>query len=172
MSHSAANLAINWTEQGLVPDRVIRASIRRLLRQRLGEIRAGDTEASAAATERFIADIGEAPVALAPELANEQHYEVPALFYAHVLGPHRKYSSCYWGDGIATLGEAEEAALRLTCEWAQLAPGQDILELGCGWGSLALWMAQHFHGSRITAISNSHSQRAYIEAEPRRPERQ
>nr|WP_312028302.1 cyclopropane-fatty-acyl-phospholipid synthase family protein [Aquabacterium sp. J223] len=99
-----------------------------------------------------------------PEKANEQHYEVPAAFFEAVLGPHRKYSSCWWPDGVQTLEQAEAAALAATCERAGLEDGQQVLELGCGWGSLSLWMAERFPGSRITAVSNSQSQRRHIEA--------
>jgi cyclopropane-fatty-acyl-phospholipid synthase len=97
--------------------------------------------------------------------ANEQHYEVPSAFFEQVLGPRRKYSCCYWPNDVTDLDGAEEAALRLTCERADLADGQTILDLGCGWGSLSLWMAEHLHGARIVAISNSSSQRRYIEAQ-------
>ncbi len=165
---SLANLAINWTEQGLVPDAAIRAGIRRLLRQRLDEIRAGDAEAAANAAEDFIAGMSRAPLALLPEKANEQHYEVPAAFYAIALGRHRKYSSCFWPEGVRTLDEAEAEALAATCERAQLADGQEILELGCGWGSLSLWMAEGYPRARITAVSNSASQREYILAQAAR----
>ena len=165
---SLANLAINWTEQGLVPDAAVRAGIRRLLRQRLEEIRADDCEAASALTEAFVASMVQAPVALLPEKANEQHYEVPADFYAIALGQHRKYSSCYWPEGTRTLSEAEAESLATTCERARLADGQDILELGCGWGSLSLWMAEGYPQSRITAVSNSASQREYIMAEAAR----
>ncbi len=167
MSH-ATRLAINWTEQGLLPDSVIRAGIRRLLKQRLAQIDAHDAEAACARTERFVAEMEAAPIALLPELANEQHYEVPADFYALALGRHRKYSSCYWPTGVTSLEEAESAALALTCERAGLLDGMDILELGCGWGSLTLWMAEHYPASRITAVSNSHSQRDYILGEAAR----
>ncbi len=94
-----------------------------------------------------------------------QHYEVPSSFFGHVLGPNRKYSSCFYKEEVSTLQEAEEEALRQTVEHADLADGQSILELGCGWGSLSLWMARQFPASRIVAVSNSHSQRQYIEAE-------
>jgi cyclopropane-fatty-acyl-phospholipid synthase len=164
MNH-AARLAIDWTEQGLVPDRMIRAGIRRLLKQRIGEIDAEDAEAAGRRIERFVASMDEAPIALSPELANEQHYEVPAAFYGLALGPHRKYSACYWPEGVTTLGEAEATALAATCERAGLADGMHVLELGCGWGSLTLWMAEQFPRCRITAVSNSHSQRAHITRE-------
>ncbi len=158
----ATNVAINWTEQGLVPDVVIRAGIRRLLRQRLDEISTGDCERATALTRVFVADMRRAPVALVPELANEQHYEVPADFFGLVLGEHRKYSSCWWPTGVTNLDAAEAASLAATCEHARLTDGQSILELGCGWGSLTLWMAEHYPNSSITAVSNSNSQRKHI----------
>jgi cyclopropane-fatty-acyl-phospholipid synthase len=109
-----------------------------------------------------------AELAPVPHLANEQHYEVPARFFDLALGPHLKYSCAWWPDGTQTLEAAEARALAATCEHAGLADGQDVLELGCGWGSLTLWMAAHYPASRITAVSNSSSQRAWIEAEARR----
>ncbi len=160
---TATNLALNWIEQGLVPDTVIRAGIRRLLKERLTEIGAADPAVAGELAETFIASLGEAPVALLPNKANEQHYEVPAAFFALALGPHRKYSSCWWPEGVDTLDAAEAAALTATCQRAELADGQRILELGCGWGSLTLWMAKHYPASRITAVSNSSSQRLHIE---------
>jgi len=163
-----ASLALACTERGIVPGPLVRAGIRRLLDARLTEIRAGDAEAAAEQAESFLAAMRQAPVALVPEKANEQHYEVPAGFFAAVLGPRRKYSSGWWPEGVNDLAAAEEAALAETARHAQLADGQRILELGCGWGSLTLWMAEHLPGSRITAVSNSHSQRAYIMAEARR----
>jgi cyclopropane-fatty-acyl-phospholipid synthase len=108
---------------------------------------------------------GIAPV---PHLANEQHYEVPAQFFVFALGSYRKYSSAWWPADAADLAAAEAAALVATCERAELADGQSILELGCGWGSLTLWMAQRYRASRITAVSNSQSQRAWILAEAAR----
>jgi len=167
MADSTA-VAVNWVEQGLVPDRVIRLGIRRLLKSRLAELKSGDAVAVAELTQSFVDGLRNAPLALLPEKANEQHYEVPAAFFGAVLGSHRKYSSCFWGEGdsaVHTLGQAEAAALQITCERAGLADGQQVLELGCGWGSLSLWMAERFRGSRITALSNSHSQREYIEAQ-------
>ncbi len=167
----STSVAVNWVEQGLVPDRVIRLGIRRLLKARLAELRSGDAVATAALTQAFVDEWQSAPLALLPEKANEQHYEVPAAFFGAVLGTHRKYSSCYWGEtggAVRTLAQAEAAALQVTCERADLSDGQQILELGCGWGSLSLWMAQRYPASRITALSNSQSQRAYIEAEAAR----
>ena len=166
--NGAARLAIGWVEQGLVPDRVVRAGIRRLCEQRLRDIRAADAEASARASEDFAREMDAADTALVPELANAQHYEVPAEFFGLALGAQRKYSSCWWPEGIVRLDDAEAAALAATSRRAGLAPGQDVLELGCGWGSLTLWMAARFPTSRITAVSNSSSQREHILGEAAR----
>jgi cyclopropane-fatty-acyl-phospholipid synthase len=160
--------AIAWTETGRLPDVAVRSGIRHLLRRRLDEIRADDPAAAADAQEAFVATMHAAPVALLPDQANAQHYEVPADFIALALGPHRKYSCCFWGEGVTTLAEAEAAALRLSCERAGIADGMRVLELGCGWGSLTLWIAAQFPGASVTAVSNSRSQRAHIEAEARR----
>ncbi|MDQ6628589.1 MAG: cyclopropane-fatty-acyl-phospholipid synthase family protein [Pseudomonadota bacterium] len=160
--------AVHWVEQGRVPDRVVRLGIQRLLKARLAELHDGDAAASAALGEAFIAAMRAAPIAPLPEKANEQHYELPPAFFAAVLGPHRKYSSCFWPGHDATLEQAEAAALQATCERAGLADGQRVLELGCGWGSLSLWIAQRYPGSHVTAISNSHSQRCFIEQEAAR----
>jgi cyclopropane-fatty-acyl-phospholipid synthase len=162
---SSASAAIHWVEQGLVPDGAVRMGVRRLLRQRLAELDSGNPEAVARHSQAFFDELRNAPLALLPEKANEQHYELPADFFAAVLGPHRKYSCCWWPQGVETLEQAEAAALAETCARASLADGQRILELGCGWGSLSLWMAERFPGSRITAVSNSHSQRMFITAE-------
>jgi len=166
--NTATKIAVDWVEQGLMPDRLVRAGIRRLLRERLTEIRATDTVEAASRCAAFFEQIATAPIAVTPDLANAQHYEIPAAFFAEVLGLHRKYSSCWWPEGVVTLDAAEEAALAATCERADLADGQDILELGCGWGSLTLWMAARYPRARITAVSNSHSQRIYIQAEAAR----
>jgi cyclopropane-fatty-acyl-phospholipid synthase len=165
---STAAKAMNWVEQGLVPDKVIRLGIGRLLKERLVEIHSGDPDAAADLHAAFIDEMRAAPMAPLPEKANEQHYEVPAAFFAEVLGPHRKYSSCFWGPETITLEQAEAAALEITCARAGLVNGQDVLELGCGWGSLTLWMAGRYPGSHNTAVSNSASQREYIEAEAAR----
>ncbi len=157
--------AISLSERGLLPDAVLRAGIRSLLRERLQEIHAADPAAAAATCDAFVGALRGADVALLTDKANEQHYEVPAEFFGGVLGPHRKYSSCWWPSGVETLERAEAASLAATCERAELADGQHILELGCGWGSLSLYMAAHYPQSRVTSVSKSHSQRAYIEAE-------
>jgi cyclopropane-fatty-acyl-phospholipid synthase len=151
-------------ENGLVPDFLIRAAIRRMLRERLREEDRGSEAANRAKLLAFVDEMKCSSIALRTESANAQHYEVPAAFFESVLGPRLKYSSASYAKGCESLGEAEEAMLRLTCERAQLTDGQDILELGCGWGSLTLWMAEQFPNSRITGVSNSASQRAFIEA--------
>ncbi len=149
-------------ESGLVPDVVIRAAIRRMLRARLAEEDRGSESANRAKLLAFAAEMRKAPIALRTESANAQHYEVPAAFFERTLGARLKYSSALFAEGCDSLDEAEEAMLRLTCERAQLADGQDVLELGCGSGSLTLWMAEQFPRSRITAVSNSASQREFI----------
>ena len=160
---TAANTILEWTERGLVPDSVIRAGIRRLCRQRLRDIEADDPEASGARLETFIDQMNASPIALVPELANEQHYEVPAEFFDQVLGEHRKYSCCFWGDDVQTLGQAEAEALRITCERAGIENGMSVLDLGCGWGSLSLWIAEHYPDCSVTSVSNSTAQRRHIE---------
>jgi cyclopropane-fatty-acyl-phospholipid synthase len=151
-------------ESGFVPDVVLRAGIRRLLAERLrDESKRSDDERA-----RFLASMDAAPIALETSAANEQHYEVDPEFYGLVLGPHRKYSCCLFESPTTDLGAAEGAMLALTSERADLRDGQRVLELGCGWGSLSLWMAEHYPRSRITAVSNSHSQRRFIEGEAAR----
>ena len=129
--NNASQLAFDITEQGYMPDIVLRRGIRFLLKQRLKEINAADVEAMAEQTFNFVKDMNASPVALQPEKANEQHYEVPAEFFQQALGSHLKYSCAYWPQGVTTLDEAEHAALEHTCHHAILADGQQILELGC-----------------------------------------
>jgi len=164
---SLVSWGIRQVERGRVPDPVIRLAIRRITEGRRRSL-PFDPDAIRRAEADFVAAMGRQPVAAVPQKANEQHYEVPAGFFGEVLGPRRKYSSCYYPEERTTLAEAEEAALAETAVHASLADGQDVLELGCGWGSLSLWMAEHYRGSRITAVSNSASQRAHIEEEARR----
>ncbi|MFO7686084.1 MAG: cyclopropane-fatty-acyl-phospholipid synthase family protein [Desulfobacterales bacterium] len=157
-------ILINMAERGLLPDRLIRMGIRLLDRQRLIREDRGDPDKQREALEQFAAHMNASPIAIETRCANEQHYEVPAEFFSKVLGKHMKYSGCYWPEGVRHLDEAEEAMLQLTCARAELADGMTILELGCGWGSLSLWMAQHYPASRIVAVSNSGSQREHITA--------
>jgi len=151
-------------ERDLLPDFLIRFGIRRLLAERLREEDKGDPEAQQAHFMRFVESLRESPVAIETQAANEQHYELPCEFFELVLGRHLKYSSCYFDPGLASLDEAEARMLALTCERARLADGDRILELGCGWGSLTLWMAEHYPNARITAVSNSRTQKQFIEA--------
>lgn len=154
--------AVSWTESGLVPDPVIRAGIRRLLESKRKEIHAGDEEFAANALNAFVEMMNNSPIAHVPGLANEQHYEVPAEFFSHVMGDHLKYSCCYWPAGVGDLSEAETAALELTVRRAGITDGMQVLDLGCGWGSLSLWIAEHFPNTSVMSVSNSTSQRDFI----------
>ncbi len=154
--------SITLVERGLVPDALIRAGIRSMCRQRLLDINAADTELAGLATEQFVRSMRTASIAPLPELANAQHYELPATFFHHVLGPQHKYSSAWWPDGTENLADAESRALEVTAQRAQLVDGQRVLELGCGWGSLTMWIAREFPASQIVGVSNSHSQRESI----------
>ncbi len=157
--------AVNWTELGLVPDTVIRAGIRRLLESKRKEIHSGDIEYAANTLNRFVEQMNQSPVALVPDLANEQHYEVPAEFFRQVMGDHLKYSCCYWPSDVGNLSEAEAAALDITVQRANIRDGMAVLDLGCGWGSLSLWIAEHFPNASVTSVSNSTSQRDFIVAQ-------
>jgi cyclopropane-fatty-acyl-phospholipid synthase len=149
-------------EKNLIPDAALRAGIRRLLKQRLKAEGEGGLEASHQRSMAFLGALKESPIAINTADANEQHYELPPAFFELTLGKRLKYSSGLWPEGVASLDQAEEAMLALTCERAGLQDGQRILELGCGWGSLTLWMAEHYPGSTITAVSNSAPQRQFI----------
>ncbi len=149
-------------DQGSVPDAFLRLGIRRLLRQRLRDEYAGGPDQTWERQRALWDRMDRGPVAEQTEAANDQHYEVPPAFFVQALGPRLKYSCGLWGPGVQTLAEAETAMLALTSERAELADGQRILELGCGWGSLTLWMAERYPGARITAVSNSRDQRAFI----------
>ena len=159
-----SSLPFNLLERDLLPDSVIRTGIRRLLEARLREEDKGDPQVQQAHLMRFVEELRRSPVAIATREANEQHYELPSAFFGLVLGRHLKYSSCYFKPGVTALDEAEAEMLRLTCERAGLVDGEQILELGCGWGSLTLWMAEHFPRARITAVSNSRTQKQFIDA--------
>ena len=154
---------LGLAERGLIPDSLLRLGIRRLCAQRLREELSDGLEAQAARFAVRIDELRRSPVAIHVDSANEQHYELPAAFFQLCLGPRLKYSSCYFPVGNESLAQAENAMLTLYGERAELKDGQSILELGCGWGSLTLWMAEKYPHSTITAVSNSHSQRAYIE---------
>ncbi len=155
-------------ERGLLPDWAIRVGIRRLVASRLCDERAEDPVAVRENTRALLAEMRKSPIALSTRDANQQHYEVPPEFFRLVLGKHLKYSSGYWESGAKTLDEAEEAMLRLTCERAEIEDGQEVLELGCGWGSLALFVATNYPKCRVLGASNSATQRAWIDAESAR----
>lgn len=155
---------IDLVERGLVPDALTRHGIRRLCRQRLASEGANDAALADARFRSLLDELRHSAVAIETAAANEQHYELPTRFFELCLGKRLKYSSCFYETGNETLDEAEEAMLALYGARAELADGQDILELGCGWGSLTLWMAERYPNSRITAVSNSATQRAHIEA--------
>ncbi len=151
--------AIHKFAEAPAPDPVSRAAIGFLVataRRKLADPPAGIENA-------FAREMAERPIAEHTQAANDQHYEVPSAFFQACLGPHLKYSSCLYRTGKETLGEAEVIALTETCQHAQLADGQTILELGCGWGSLSLWMAQRYRNAKITSVSNSSSQKAFID---------
>jgi cyclopropane-fatty-acyl-phospholipid synthase len=155
-------LGTRLAEAGLVPDALVRAGIRRLLRRRLRELVLDGCEAQAEAAEAFRSEQRLRPVALVPDLANAQHYEVAPAFFERVLGPRMKYSCALWPAGAADLAAAEEAMLALTCRRAEVADGMRVLDLGCGWGSLSLWLAERHPGCRVLAVSNSKLQREFI----------
>lgn len=152
-------------EKNLLPDWVIRQGIRRLLRQRLREI---DHPFPVTQVAEFAEALRTMPIAVNTSDSKEQHYEVPTAFYQWCLGPNLKYSSGYYTQPTNTLAQAEQAMLALTCERARLTDRLEILELGCGWGSLTLWMAEHYPQARITGVSHSRTQREHILTEAKR----
>jgi cyclopropane-fatty-acyl-phospholipid synthase len=152
-------------EKDLIPDPLIRLGIRRLLTQRLQQEKKPDAEAQQAHLMNLIAELKSSPIAINTTEANEQHYEVPTEFYQYCLGKHLKYSSGYWKPGVKDIDVSEKDMLELTCERAELRNGQDVLELGCGWGSLSLFMAAKYPGSRFTVVSNSRTQKMHIDGQ-------
>jgi cyclopropane-fatty-acyl-phospholipid synthase len=157
--------AIAFAERGWLPDALIRFGIRRLCAERLRSERADGSAARAARFEALIETLRTSPVAIETAAANEQHYELPPRFFELCLGAHRKYSACWWDATTLTLDDAERAMLERYVERAELRDGQDILDLGCGWGSLTLFLATRFPNARIVAVSNSHAQRRHIETQ-------
>ncbi|NQW04981.1 MAG: class I SAM-dependent methyltransferase [Acidobacteria bacterium] len=174
MTTSAADAALHrdaaWYEslvdRDLVPDWILRVGIRRLLRARLREEDRGSLETQRTHLLEHVARLKASPIAIQTAAANQQHYEVPAEFFTYVLGEHQKYSCGLWQEGD-TLDDAELRMLDLTAERARLTNGQRVLDLGCGWGAFALYAAARFPDSRITGVSNSHSQRRFIEERAR-----
>lgn len=149
-------------EKDKIPDFLIRIGIRRLLKQRLH-----DEGSQKQNLPKLIEELKHSPIAIETKAANEQHYEVPTEFYQYCLGPHLKYSSGYWKEGVTDIETSERDMLELTCERAQLQNGQEVLELGCGWGSLSLFMSAKFPQSNFTVISNSGTQKIYIDEQAR-----
>jgi cyclopropane-fatty-acyl-phospholipid synthase len=150
------------------PDPLLRAAIRVNCARRLRGERRGSVAAEEAALQAFVDELRTSPIALVPEQANEQHYGVSPELFRLCLGPRLKYSGCLWARGVETLAQAEEAMLDLTCRRARIEDGMEILDLGCGWGSLSFWLRERYPASRVTAISNSALQREYIASEARR----
>lgn len=154
------NTALKLADRGLIPLPLLRFGVKRLCAQRLRDEGARETSS----TDAWLREMDRGPVADVPEKANEQHYEVPPAFFEAALGPHLKYSSGFFPGGKEDLEAGERHMLEVTSERAQLVDGQRILELGCGWGSLTLWMAEHYPGSTIVGVSNSAPQRKFIES--------
>jgi cyclopropane-fatty-acyl-phospholipid synthase len=163
----AAPGLLGLAERGLLPDALIRLGIRRLCAARIRSERADGLEVQSARLMKNLAALRASPLAIQTDAANSQHYELPAAFFQRCLGRRLKYSCAYYPTGQETLDQAEEAMLALYGERAGLTDGQEILELGCGWGSLTLWMAERYPNARITAVSNSAGQRAHIEQQCR-----
>ncbi|KXN90944.1 (S)-coclaurine N-methyltransferase [Leucoagaricus sp. SymC.cos] len=163
--NSILHLAYILLDKGLVPDFILRRAIRLLLRERLREIDHGSFEANHAAKMNWIDEVkARSAIADVPAKANEQHYEVSTNFMLSTLGPRAKYSSCLYPTGIETLAQAEECMLESYCGKAKLTDGMEVLDLGCGWGSLSLFLAEKYPNSKITGLSNSTTQKAYIDS--------
>ena len=155
------SIGTTLAEHGWLPDSLITVGVRQLLRERLRVERQRFSNGTAQA---FLDALPKSPLALDTDKANEQHYEVPAAYFDIVLGARKKYSCCFYDSPQSTLAEAEERMLALTADRAQIQDGQEILDLGCGWGSLSLWLAEKYPNARVTGVSNSTGQRDYIEA--------
>ena len=155
---------IELAERAVLPDWLIRFGMRRLMAERLRQEAAREAAEPGEPLRRFVKELRSSPIAIATDAANVQHYEVPSEFFQRVLGPRLKYSCCYWPRPDATLAEAEDAMLDLFCRRAGVEDGMEVLELGCGWGSLSLWLAQHYPNCRVQAISNSRTQREFIQS--------
>jgi cyclopropane fatty-acyl-phospholipid synthase-like methyltransferase len=150
-------------ETNHVPDWLIRLVVRSSLTQKLKRRYKASLEERTAEKRALVEKLRQSPIAIHTDDPNRQHYEVPAEFFRTVLGKRLKYSCCYWPDRHTTLDQAEETMLRLTCQRAQLEDEMEVLDLGCGWGSLSLWIAEHYPKCRVLAVSNSRIQRAFIE---------
>lgn len=156
---------IKAMENGHIPDTAIRFGIRKLCKQRLQELTVTSLSEKQEAATKYRQSLLDSPLAVHTKDANEQHYELPSDFFLHVLGKNLKYSSCFYAEDTKSLGEAEDLALKISCERAEIKDGMRILELGCGWGSLSLYMAAKFPNSKIVSISNSSSQKTFIDSQ-------
>jgi len=159
------NQVISWN---VLPDRLLRHGVRWALWDRLREYSGLGIQEQGEYKQRFIDQLKRSPIALLPEKANEQHYEVPPGFYQLCLGRRLKYSCAYYPTKDTTLDEAEEHMLNMYGQRAEIQNGMSILDLGCGWGSFCLWACERFPDSPVTAVSNSNNQREFIEGEAKR----
>jgi cyclopropane-fatty-acyl-phospholipid synthase len=159
---------MHFLERNLLPDWLIRLGIRQTVAARLREEERGDEESNQERIRLFAQELKQSPIALNTDDANSQHYQVPWEFFTLVLGRRLKYSCGYWPEAVSTLDESEEEMLRLTCERARVEDGQSILDLGCGWGSLSLYLAEKYPDSHITGVSNSRTQKEFIDSEKTR----
>jgi cyclopropane-fatty-acyl-phospholipid synthase len=150
-------------ENDKLPDPVLRAGIRKLLKQRLVDETVGDEELQQRKFINLVNELKSSPIAVNTSDANEQHYELPTEFFQYCLGKNLKYSSGYWNPGVKDIDTSEDDMLALTCKRADLQDGQNVLELGCGWGSLSLYMAAKFPTSKFTVVSNSATQKIFID---------
>ena len=150
-------------EKNSIPDFLIRIGIRKLLKQRLIEEKKATVELQQDHLMQLITELKNSPIAINTAEANEQHYEVPTQFYQYCLGKNLKYSSGYWKEGVTDIDSSENDMLEITCNRAELKDGQDVLELGCGWGSLSLFMAKKYPKSNFTVVSNSRTQKLHID---------
>lgn len=150
-------------ENDKLPDPVLRAGIRKLLKQRLTDETVGDEELQQRKFINLVNELKSSPIAVNTSDANEQHYELPTEFFQYCLGKNLKYSSGYWNSGVKDIDTSEDDMLALTCKRAELENGQNVLELGCGWGSLSLYMAAKYPDSKFTVVSNSATQKVFID---------
>ena len=162
MKNKINNIIISAVEKGIIPDFLIRYGIKLLLKRRLIDIKSLDCEKTDFSQMQMISRMQSSPIAINTDSANEQHYEVPQAFYKLILGSSYKYSCCHWSNEVHNLDDAEKEALDITCDRAQINNGMNVLDLGCGWGSLSLWIAEKFPECSVTSVSNSKSQHDFI----------
>ncbi len=153
---------IELAERAVIPDAWIRMGIRRMDRTRLAKEGGGDVETLCRAKNRFIEHLRQSPIALQTDKPRAQHYEMPPRFFQNILGDRMKYSSCYWPPGVEDLNRAEEAMLSVYGRRAEIEDGMDIMDLGCGWGSLTMWIAERYPKARVLAVSNAQNQMDFI----------